>query len=153
MCVCVCITKCICIYIYVLCLVTQSCPTLWDPIDYYSPPGSSVHENFPDKNTRVGCHTLLQGIFPANVSHIAGGYFTIWAHQGSPRTMECVAYPFPRRSSQLRNRTEVPCIAGGFFTSWATREAYIWSNAQRSPSNNSSPIKIQFSCVKEYLFR
>ena len=29
-----------------------------------SPPGSSVHENSPGKNTGVGCHALLQGIFP-----------------------------------------------------------------------------------------
>ena len=29
-----------------------------------SPPGSSVHGDFPDKNTEVGCHFLLQGIFP-----------------------------------------------------------------------------------------
>ena len=35
------------------------------------------------KNTRVGCHALFQGIFPTrdqtHVSHIAGGFFTIWA--------------------------------------------------------------------------
>ena len=31
----------------------------------YSPPGSSVHGDSPDKNTGVGCHVLLQGIFPA----------------------------------------------------------------------------------------
>ena len=29
-----------------------------------SPPGSSVHGDSPGKNTGVGCHTLLQGIFP-----------------------------------------------------------------------------------------
>ena len=29
-----------------------------------SPPGSSVHGIFPGKNTGVGCHFLLQGIFP-----------------------------------------------------------------------------------------
>ena len=28
-----------------------------------SPPGSSVHEDSPDKNTGVGCHALLQGVF------------------------------------------------------------------------------------------
>ena len=28
-----------------------------------SPPGSSVHGNSPGKNTAVGCHALLQGIF------------------------------------------------------------------------------------------
>ena len=41
------------------CLVTQSCPTFCDPMDY-SPPGSSVH----GKNTGVGSHALLPGIFP-----------------------------------------------------------------------------------------
>ena len=29
-----------------------------------SPPGSSVHGDFPDKNTGVGCHFLLQGNLP-----------------------------------------------------------------------------------------
>ena len=46
-----------------LCLVTQSCPTLCDPMDC-SPPGSSVHGDSPGKNTGVGCHALLQGFFP-----------------------------------------------------------------------------------------
>ena len=36
----------------------QSCPIM----DCH-PPGSSVHEIFPGKNTGVGCHFLLQGIF------------------------------------------------------------------------------------------
>ena len=40
----------------------QLCPILCDPVDC-SPPGSSVHGIFPSKNTEVGCHTLLQGIF------------------------------------------------------------------------------------------
>ena len=37
-------------------------PTLCDPMDC-SPPGSSVHGDYPGKNTRVGCHVLLLGIF------------------------------------------------------------------------------------------
>ena len=45
----------------VLCLVTQSCPTLCNPMDY-SPPGSSVHGDSPGKNAGVGCRALLQGI-------------------------------------------------------------------------------------------
>ena len=49
--------------IHVLCLVAQSCPTLCDPMDY-SLPGSSVLGDSPGKNTGVGCHDLLQGIFP-----------------------------------------------------------------------------------------
>jgi len=35
---------------YMLCLVAQSCPTLYNPMDC-SPPGSSVHGNSPGKNT------------------------------------------------------------------------------------------------------
>ena len=46
-----------------LCLVAQSCPTLFDPMDC-SPPGSSAHGDSPGKNTRVDCHAHLQGIFP-----------------------------------------------------------------------------------------
>ena len=42
--------------------VTQSYPTLCDPMDY-SLPGFSVHMDFPGKSTGVGCHFLLQGIF------------------------------------------------------------------------------------------
>ena len=46
----------------VLCLVTQLCLTLCNPIDC-SLPGSSVHADSPGKNSGVGCHGLLQGIF------------------------------------------------------------------------------------------
>ena len=46
----------------VLCLVAQSCLTLFDPMDY-SLPGSTVHGDSPGKNNGVGCHALLQGIF------------------------------------------------------------------------------------------
>ena len=46
------------------CAVTQSCLTLCDLMDS-SRPGSSVHGDSPGKNTVLGCHALLQGIFPA----------------------------------------------------------------------------------------
>ena len=48
---------------YVLCLVAQSCPTIWDPMDS-SPLDSTVHGDSPRKNTGVGCHALLQGNLP-----------------------------------------------------------------------------------------
>ena len=41
----------------------QLCPTLCHPI-YHSLPDSSVPWDFPGKNIGVGCHALLQGIFP-----------------------------------------------------------------------------------------
>ena len=46
-----------------LCLVTQSYPTLCNPMDC-SPPGPSVCGDSPGKNTRVGYHVLLHGVFP-----------------------------------------------------------------------------------------
>ena len=46
-----------------MCLVTQSCPSLCNPMDC-SLPGTSVHGDSPEKNTGVGCHAFLQGIFP-----------------------------------------------------------------------------------------
>ena len=45
-----------------LCLAAQSWQTLCDPMDYSS--DYSVHWGSPGKNTGVGCHDLLQGIFP-----------------------------------------------------------------------------------------
>ena len=44
------------------------CPILWDPMDC-NPPVSSVHGDSPGKNTAVGCHALLQGIFPTQGSN------------------------------------------------------------------------------------
>ena len=47
----------------VMCSVAKSCLTLCNPMDC-TLPGSSVLGDSPGKNTGVGCHALLQGIFP-----------------------------------------------------------------------------------------
>ena len=39
--------------------VTQSCPTICDPADCLL----HCSWDFPGKNTGVGCHSLLQGVF------------------------------------------------------------------------------------------
>ena len=52
---CIYIISCMYIHICVLCLVAQSCLTLYNPM-YCSPPGSSIHEDSPGKNTGVGGH-------------------------------------------------------------------------------------------------
>ena len=60
------------------CSVAKSYPTHYDPMDY-SPPGSFCLWDYPNKNIGVGCHFLLQRIFPPRdqtwVSCIAGGFF------------------------------------------------------------------------------
>ena len=47
----------------------HSRPTLYDPMEC-SPPGSSALGDSPCKYTGVGCHALLQGIFPAQGSNL-----------------------------------------------------------------------------------
>ena len=42
------------------CVRAQSHPTLCNPVDC-SLSGSSVHGNFPGKNTGVGCHSYSRG--------------------------------------------------------------------------------------------
>ena len=85
MCVCVCVRARVSVC---ACLVAQLCLILCNPMDC-SPPGSSIHGDSPGKNTGVGCHALLQGIFPTQVSN-PGFPHCRWilyhlSHQGSPR--------------------------------------------------------------------
>ena len=55
--------------------VAQLCLTLCNPMDY---PVYGI------LNTGVGSLSLLQGIFPTQVSHIASGFFTSWAIREAP---------------------------------------------------------------------
>ena len=71
----------------------QSCPTLCDPMDC-SPPRLLCLWNSPGKNTGVGCHFLLQGIFPTQglnscVSCIGRQVLYQMSHQRSPKLSYC----------------------------------------------------------------
>ena len=48
--------------------VTQSCPTLCDPMECWLP-GTPVHGIFQARILGVGCHFILQGIFPTQGSN------------------------------------------------------------------------------------
>ena len=93
--------------------------------DSLRPQGLYSPWNSPGQNTGVGSHSLLQGIFPTQglntgLPHRGRIFFYHLSHQGSPKILEWVAFPFSRESSQPRNRTGVSCTAGRFSTSWAT---------------------------------
>ena len=112
----------------VLCLVAQLWLSLCDPMDC-SPPGSSIHRHSPGKNSGVGCHSVLQGIFltqglNSGLPHCRQILYCL-SHQGSPRILEWVTCPFSMGFSWPRNWTWVSHIAGGFFTSCATREVHM----------------------------
>ena len=47
----------------------QLCATLCHPIDC-GLSGSSAHGDSPGKDTGVGCHALLQGVFPTQGSNL-----------------------------------------------------------------------------------
>ena len=73
-------------------LVSQLCPTLRDPKTVA--PGSSVHGIFQVR-IGVGCHFLLQGAsWPrdqAQISSIAGRFFTTWATREAKNLTEGLA--------------------------------------------------------------
>ena len=83
----------------VLCWVTQLCLPLCDPI-VCSPPGSSVPGDSPDKSTGVGCHALLQEVFPTQGANPGLScdrqILNSLSHKGSPWVVEWVAYHFSR---------------------------------------------------------
>ena len=89
-----------------LCLVPHLCLTLWDPMDC-SLLGSCVCGDSAGKNTGVGSHALLQGIFPTQGLNSGLPNFRqiIYhlSHQGRPWILEWIAYPFSKGSSRPRN--------------------------------------------------
>ena len=79
--------------------------------DSLQPHGLYSPQNSPSQNTRVGSLFLLQGIFPTQgrtqVLPHCGRVLYQLSHQGSPRILEWVAYPFSSRSSQPRSDQHV----------------------------------------------
>ena len=71
----------------VLCLFAQLCQTVCYSMDC-SLPGAFVLGDSPGKNTGVGCHALLQGIFPTQGSNrrLRHHRWILYhlSHQGSP---------------------------------------------------------------------
>ena len=95
----------------------QLCPTHCNPMDS-SLPGSSVHEILPERNTGVGCHALLQGIFPPGIEPtslrspaLPGGFFTTTSPSLSPNIQaECHIQNNQTWHLEMKNELE--------FTSW-----------------------------------
>ena len=108
----------------VLCLVTQWCPTLCDPMDCCLP-GAFVHGDSPGKNTGVGSHAFLQGIFPTQgfnpgLSHCRWILYHL-SHQGSPKYWASLSLHQWNFLSQELNWILLHCR--WILTNWATREA------------------------------
>ena len=96
------------------------CPfELWFSCVSLRPHGLYSPWNSPGQNTGVGSCSLLQGIFLIQGSkpgllHCRQILYQL-SHQGSPRILKWVAYPFSRGSSWPKNWTGVSWIAGNSF--------------------------------------
>ena len=117
---CVCEHLCY-ISIYFVCLLVSESESRSVMSDSLQPHGLYSPWNSPGQKTGVDSLSLLQGIFPTQELNLGLLHYR-WilyqlSHQGSPRILEWVAFPFSSRSSQPRNQTRVSCIAGRFFTS------------------------------------
>ena len=116
----------------------QSCLTHWDPMDC-TPRGSSV--KFSGKNTGVGCHFLLQGIFPTQglnlVSCIAGRFFYCWATWEAHLTL-FTYLGFPRWSA-VKN---LPAIQE---TAFNVGDTGLIPRSERYPwEGNGSPLQYAY---------
>ena len=119
-----------------------SCPTFWDPMDY-SPPGSFVHGNSPDKNSEVGCHVLLlvssqprDWTCTSCVSFIAGRFFIQWATWEAQYNLyisQLLTYiqcnlEGKNSFSCSRIYSQISCLVNFVFTTKC--KAYFWVVAQ-----------------------
>ena len=125
--------------------MAQSCPTLHYPLDC-SPPGSSVHGDFPGKNTGVGCHALLYGIFPTQglnpgLPHCRQILYHL-SHQGSPRILEWVAYPFSRGFPDPGIEPGSPALQADSLPTELSGKPYVINLLISSRANSSSMILI-----------
>ena len=133
-----------------LCLVAHSCPALCDPMDC-SPAGSSVHT--PGKNTGVGCHALLQGIFPTQGSNSGLPHYRQilyrLSHQGSPRTLGVDnlfllqgIFPTQELNPPALQADSLPAELPGRLWKKATRIGWVWTGWQRKSSGTTDFLNI-----------
>ena len=121
-----------------------------------SPSGSSVHGDTPGKNTGMGCHALLQGIIPTQglnpgLPHCRRILYQL-SHQGSPRILEWVAYPFSRGTSQPRTQIGVSSTADGFFPIGAIRETLSLLSEHRKYLSREHAGSIDTVKLTDFMF-
>ena len=113
------------------CSVTELCPTLSNPMDC-SPPRLLCPWASPGKNTGVGCHFLLQGIFPIQVSNL---HLLHWQANSLPLT-------HPRRTgnkSARQRRWKQRHLSSWILPCGVTNGLLCLSPFQMAPSAHPSP--------------
>ena len=99
-------------------------------------PGSSVHRDSLGKNTGMGCHALLQGIFRTQGSNPGllhyGQILYNLSHQGSPKKMWYI-YTMEYYSDIKKN--EITSFAGA----WMDLRSIILSEVRQTEKENDIP--------------
>ena len=114
-------------------LVTQSCPTLFDPMDY-SLPGSCIHGLLQARILEWVAMPFSRGSsWPrdwTHVSHISGRFFTIWATQDDLKYIQSSL----KNISRWFNRLLSP------FTKWKLQHSsfYFWGQGSKIAIHHSS---------------
>ena len=142
---------------YGLCLVSQLCLTLCDPMDY-SLPGSSVH-GFLQARTMEQTATPFSRVSSqyrdwTQVSRIVGGFFTVWATREAQEYWS--GHPFsspgdlPNPGMELGSPAlQADSLPGRFFTSWATRATRHLFKCWQIKIYLSIYLKIYLPAIKE----
>ena len=87
----------------------------------------------PSKNTGMGCHFLLQGIFPTQVSRTAGRFFTIWATFKIFETCIVFIVPNIRRNTFLIKHSYPPHQSGLSLSDWMNHGVREGGHVKDSP--------------------
>ena len=121
-----------------VCLLTQSCLTLCDTMDC-SLPNSSVHGDSPGKYSEVGCHALLQGIFPTQGSntgllHCRWVLYVLSYHIISQLQRKALLYMCKLYISKT-GQNYVSLLLGNIWTNW-----WGWFEQKGELSKFTSPL-------------
>ena len=125
-------------------LLTQSCPTLCDPVDC-SPPGSSVHGILLARI--LGCSALLQAVFQTQGSHpvlLHWGQTPYCQPPGSPTLVhikvqmdqeedQFIWQRFVERVLYIRRGTELWGFENSLLSQMVMQEPWVWSLGQEDP--------------------
>ena len=114
----------------------KSHQTLW-------PRGLYISWNSPGQNTGVGNLSLLQGIFPTQGSNpgllLCSQILYQLSHEGSPRILEWVAYPFSSGSSRPGIEAGSPALQAVSVPAELSEEPLATRNTEGNSSGWSTP--------------
>ena len=143
---------------------------LWDEMDCSSP-GSSVHEYSLGKNTGVGCHALLQGIFPTQglnpglpycrqiLYHLSSQGSNIYGFLGGTHGKEsscqcrrcrwCGFNPWVRKNPESRKWQHIPVFLEALWTTvYGAANSQTWLSAHEHTHTHTFvckyPVHIQY---------